>query len=169
MKWKRNNTNIDNISDYLESIINEELNKGYKLVASIGTDSQTSGRGYNFATIILLTTTEDLGGVIVGRGGIVMASTYFISDKILKTKGKEGVNERMLLEVSKSIEAAYELAPVFDLYDIKMEIHADINSNPRWESNKALQAAVGHILGMGYDFKIKPFAIGASFGADRYC
>jgi predicted RNase H-related nuclease YkuK (DUF458 family) len=49
-----------------------------------------------------------------------------------------------------------------------VEIHADINPNPKHDSNKALQQAVGYILGMGYDFKIKPEAPSSNC-ADRFC
>jgi hypothetical protein len=54
-----------------------------------------------------------------------------------------------------------------DLYEVKLEIHADINPNPMFESNKALQQSVGYILGMGYNFKIKPDAIASSSCADK--
>ena len=83
-------------------------------------------------------------------------------------KGKEGVNERMIAEVGKSIEIATLIAPLLDEYDIKLEIHADINPNPKWESNKALSAAVGWILGSGYEFKIKPDAPAASNCSDKF-
>ena len=79
------------------------------------------------------------------------------------------VNERMVYEVGKSVEVAYEIAPLLDLYDIKMEIHADINPDPKHESNTALQQAVGYILGMGYEFKVKPDAWAASNAADKKC
>ena len=75
----------------------------------------------------------------------------------------------MVFEVGKSVEVAYEVAPLFDLYEIKLEIHADINPNPEHDSNKALQQAVGYILGMGYEFKIKPDAWAASSAADKKC
>ena len=168
MKWKRNDTVIqESIVDYLEKIFEEELAKGYNLKVSVGTDSQKSGKGYKFATVILITTTQDLGGgIIVGRGGMIIASTSYHE---FKQKNKELVNERMVFEVGKSVEAAYEIAPLLDLYDIKLEIHADINPDPKWESNKALQQAVGYILGMGYDFKVKPEAWAASNAADRKC
>jgi hypothetical protein len=64
----------------------------------------------------------------------------------------------MIFEVGKSIEVAYELSPLLESYGFNVEIHADINPNPKHDSNKALQQAVGYILGMGYDFKIKPEA-----------
>lgn len=170
MKWKRNDVVIkEPITDFLEKIFDEEIAKGYKFTVSIGTDSDRAGKPgyYKFATVILISTYEDLGGgVIVGRGGIVV---HTISYNQFKNRAKELVNERMVFEVGKSIEVAYEVAPLLDLYEIKLEVHADINPNPAHESNKALQQAVGYILGMGYQFKIKPEAISASYEADRLC
>ena len=87
----------------------------------------------------------------------------------MKNSDKELVNERMVYEVGKSVEVAYEIAPLMDLYEIPLEIHADINPDPLHDSNKALQSAVGYILGMGYSFKVKPDAWAASSGADKYC
>jgi predicted RNase H-related nuclease YkuK (DUF458 family) len=75
----------------------------------------------------------------------------------------------MVFEVGKSIEVATQIAELLDLYEIKMEIHADINPDPKHESNKALQSAVGYILGMGYEFKIKPYSYASSNCADKLC
>ena len=168
MKWKRNEKIIEEpIVDYLERLLDEEIAKGYNLKVSIGTDSQKAEKGtYKFATVILISTSQDLGGVVVGRGGMIISATYYHA---FKQTNKELVNERMVFEVGKSIEVAYELAPLLDLYEIPLEIHADINPDPNHESNKALQQAVGYILGMGYDFKVKPEAWAASSAADKKC
>jgi hypothetical protein len=169
MKWKRNDEVIKvPIIEYLEQLFEEELEKNMILKVSIGTDSQKASRGsYKFATVILIRTIEDLGdGVTVGRGGKIISSTYYNE---FKAKNKELVNERMVFEVSKSVEVAYEIAPLLDLYDIPLEIHADINPDPVHESNKALQQAIGYILGMGYGFKVKPDAYTASNVADKKC
>jgi predicted RNase H-related nuclease YkuK (DUF458 family) len=170
MKWKRNDLVItEPINDYLTKLFDEEIKKGYKFKVGVGTDSQKSGGkgSYKFATVILISTSEDLGGgITVGRGGMIVAATYYNN---FKKANKELVNERMVYEVSKSVEVAYEIAPLLDLYDIKLEIHADINPDPKWESNKALQTAVGYILGMGYSFKVKPEAWAASTAADKKC
>ena len=166
MEWKRNDVKItEPIVEYLEKIFDAELAKGRKLSVLVGTDSQKFGRSYKFATVILIRMTEDLGGGInVGRGGMMVNSTYY---KEFKNTNKELVNERMVFEVGKSVEVAYEIAPLLDLYGIPLEIHADINPDPRFESNKALQQAVGYILGMGYSFKVKPDAYCATHGADK--
>lgn len=176
MKWIRNNKVIEEpIVDYLEKLFDEQLAKNYMFKVSIGTDSQKISKTlYKFATVILITSTEDLGGgVIWGRGGMIVSATYthdFMKKEMDgKKRDKELVNERMVFEVGKSIEVATQIAELLDLYEIKMEIHADINPDPKHESNKALQSAVGYILGMGYDFKIKPDAWAASTAADNKC
>lgn len=168
MKWKRNSKVIEeSIVDYLEKIFIEEMDKNRNLRVSIGTDSQKAGKAYKFATVILITVTEDLGGgVIVGRGGKVIHSTHTHE---FKQTAKALVNERMVYEVGKSIEVASEIALLLDVYEIPLEIHADINPDPIHESNKALQSAVGYILGMGYEFKIKPDAPASSNCADKLC
>lgn len=156
MKWKRLHGGIINepIIDYLESLIEKGLNEGKKLRVCVGTDSQRHGGGYKYVTSIVLITE--------GCGGIIIFSSEFI-------KGKITVNERMLLEVNKSIEVSYEIYPLLDLYDIKLEVHADINTNPIHESNKALKSAIGYIQGMGYDFKVKPDAFASSNCSDKLC
>lgn len=167
MKWKRAGKKIDlSINEYLENLILTERADNQEWHVSVGTDSQRNCGGYKFATVILIRVKENLGnGVVVGRGGKIIESTYHLH---VHNKNKEGVNERMLTEVSKSIEVAYEIQPILDKYNIKMEIHADINPDPKWESNKALSQAIGYILGMGYDFKVKPSAIAATYAGNHY-
>jgi len=167
MKWKRmTKAAIDlPLFEYLENIFAEETEKGFNIKVCVGTDSQRKGKGYRFATVIVISTEEDLGGgSVVGRGGIVIGANYF-STKYKKNKG--AVKERMLYEVAKSIEVAYNISPLLDKYSIPLEVHADINPDIKWESSKALTEAVGYILGMGYDFKVKPDAWAASKGADK--
>jgi len=84
-----------------------------------------------------------------------------------KTTQKYHLKERMLLEVAKSIEIAYELCDLFIEYNIEMEVHADINTNPQFKSNDALKEAMGYILGMGFAFKAKPEAFASSCCADK--
>jgi len=170
-KWKRNDVIIEEpITEYLTKLFDKEIENNRTFKVSVGTDSQKGGGkgNYKFATVILITSKEDLGGgVTVGRGGMVIAATYYHTFK--RRQPKELVNERMVFEVGKSVEAAYEIAPLLDIYGVPMEIHADINPNPEYESNKALQTAVGYILGMGYSFKIKPDAWASSTCADKLC
>ena len=72
------------------------------------------------------------------------------------------IRERMILEVAKSVEISYALCGLLDKYDVALEVHADINTDPAFESNVALKEAMGYILAMGFVFKAKPNAF-ASF------
>jgi predicted RNase H-related nuclease YkuK (DUF458 family) len=73
----------------------------------------------------------------------------------------------MLMEVSKSIEIAYALCRLFTIYNVDMEVHADINTNPNFKSNDALKEAMGYIMGMGFVFKAKPHAFASSSCANK--
>lgn len=83
------------------------------------------------------------------------------------TNIKLSIKERMLKEVSKSIAVAYEILPIIELYQIDMEVHADINTNPSFKSNVALTEAMGYTKGMGFKFKAKPFAFASSYCANK--
>jgi hypothetical protein len=80
---------------------------------------------------------------------------------------KFSIKERMLVEVAHSIEIAYDLCDLFTKYDVDMEVHADINTNPQFKSNEALREAMGYILGMGFAFKAKPEAFASSCCANK--
>ena len=84
-----------------------------------------------------------------------------------KTTIDYSIKERMLEEVSRSIQIAYSLCDLLDQYDIDLEVHADINTNPHFKSNPALREAMGYILGMGFAFKAKPEAFASSCCADK--
>lgn len=140
------------VKQEVEETIIREREAGYKLKVCIGTDSQVRFGETEFATVIVFLREK--------RGGFM-----FISNE--KTKQPYTVKERMLVEVAHSIEIAYELCDLFNRYDVDMEVHADINTNPQFKSNEALREAMGYILGMGYAFKAKPEAFASSCCADK--
>jgi predicted RNase H-related nuclease YkuK (DUF458 family) len=154
MIWRRFNGELilDPIKKAVENIILNEDEKGSKLKVCIGTDSQVKGSETEYATVIVF--------LREGRGGFM-----FIHNE--RTSKIPGIKERMLLEVAKSIEIAYELCDLFTQYDIDMEVHADINTNAQFKSNEALKEAMGYILGMGFAFKAKPEAFASSSCANK--
>lgn len=89
----------------------------------------------------------------------------FISN--FKMEQEMGLKERMITEVAKSVEVAYALCDLLDKYDVELEVHADINTDPTFQSNTALKDAMGYILGMGFVFKAKPDAFASSYCADK--
>ena len=140
------------IKDQVRKTIEAEIANNNKLTVYIGTDSQVKQNITEFATVIVFLR-EKSGGFM-----------FMHNDK---TSQKFHIKERMLLEVSKSIEIAYELCDLFIEYDIEMEVHADINTNAQFKSNDALKDAMGYIMGMGFAFKAKPDAFASSCCADR--
>jgi predicted RNase H-related nuclease YkuK (DUF458 family) len=154
MTWKKFSGEIieSPILEEIENAIIRETDNGYKLKVCIGTDSQVKGSLTDFATVIVLLR-EHHGGFM-----------YIHQEK---TTQKMTIKERMLVEVQKSIESAYSICDLLDLYDVDLEVHADINTNPMFKSNKALNEAMGYILSMGFIFKAKPEAFASSTCADK--
>ena len=154
MRWRKFNGDPIElpIMEAVENAIKRETQKGFRLKVCIGTDSQVKGQETEFATVIVF--------LREGHGGFM-----FIHNE--KTRQQFTIKERMLTEVAKSIEIAYELCDLFTVYDVDMEVHADINTNPQFKSNEALREAMGYILGMGFAFKAKPEAFASSSCANK--
>lgn len=154
MNWRRlNGQRIEPpLLEAVESTIIRETEAGYKLKICIGTDSQVMGEEVHFATVIVFLREK--------RGGFM-----FISNETQRRKMT--IRERMILEVGRSVEVAYSLCELLDLYDVALEVHADINTDPAFESNAALKEAMGYILSMGFVFRAKPDAVAASCCADK--
>ena len=154
MRWRKfNGDSIDlPILNEVENAIKRETAAGFRLKVCIGTDSQVKGKETDFATVIVF--------LREGRGGFM----FIHNDRTLQ---KYSIKERMLTEVAKSIDIAYQLCNLFTEYNVDMEVHADINTNPQFKSNDALKEAMGYILGMGFAFKAKPEAFASSSCANK--
>ncbi len=153
-QWRKLNGQLieGSIEDEVRRTVLREKEAGNELKVCIGTDSQAKGKETDFATVIVF--------VRKGKGGFM-----YIRNET--TKQKMYIKERMLIEVGKSIEVAYALCRIFTIYNVDMEVHADINTNPNFKSNDALKEAMGYIQGMGFAFKAKPEAFASSSCANK--
>ena len=154
MNWRRlNGQRIElPIHQAVEKAILREKEQGHKLKICIGSDSQVKGGVIEFATVIVFLREK--------KGGFM-----FIHNS-RSTKGMT-IKERMITEVAKSIDIAYKLCDLLDKHKVELEVHADINTDPHFQSNVALKEAMGYILGMGFVFKAKPNAFASSSCADK--
>ncbi len=152
--WRRlNGQKIElPIKEAVEQTIIREHDLGNKLKVCIGTDSQVRGEEIHFASVIVFLRER--------KGGFM-----FIQPD-MSTKPMS-LRERMITEVGKSVEVAYALCDLLDKYDVELEVHADINTDPYFQSNVALKEAMGYIMGMGFTFKAKPDAFASSNCADK--
>lgn len=154
MEWRKfNGEKLElPLEEMVENAICRETALGHRLKICIGSDSQVKGKIIEFATVIVFLREK--------KGGFM----YFSHES---TTAKMSLKERMIREVSRSVQLAYSLCPILDKYQVELEVHADINTDPGFKSNVALKDAMGYILGMGFVFKAKPDAFASSCCADR--
>lgn len=153
-KWRKLNGERIKVplTEEVNRVLMREKEAGHELKVCIGTDSQVKGKESEFATVIVF--------IRKGKGGFM-----YIHNEI--SKQRMTIKERMLMEVHKSIEVAYELCNIFSRYSVDMEVHVDINTNPNFKSNNALKEAMGYIVGMGFAFRAKPEAFASSNCANK--
>src|SRR5437764_14134730 len=103
-KWRRiNGAPVKMpIEDEVRTVLVREEEMGHELKVCIGTDSQVKGKETEFATVIVF--------IRKGKGGFM-----YIHNET--TTQKMSIKQRMLLEVSKSIEIAYALCRLFTIYN----------------------------------------------------
>jgi len=140
------------IKEEVKQVLVQETEAGHSLSVCIGTDSQVKGGITAFATVIVF--------IRKGKGGFMCISNETCQRRM-------AVKQRMLEEVQRSIDIAYHLCDLFTAFNVSMEVHADINTNPNFKSNEAFKEAMGYITGMGFAFKAKPHAFASSSCANK--
>lgn len=154
MEWRKLNGERITIElrEAIKQAIIRETEAGFRLKVCIGSDSQVYGDQIEFATVIVF--------LREGRGGFM-----FISNE--RKTVTISIKERMLVEVSRSIEVAYSICDLLDEFKVELEVHADINTDPAFKSNPALKEAMGYIMSMGFVFRAKPDAFASSSCANK--
>lgn len=135
------------------------LNKDTKIY--LGTDSvrfRKEGRWFaKYATVCVV----HMNG---NKGCRVFKNRSIEADYDLR---KNRPSTRLMNEVMKSCELYIQLAPFIDEFDV--EIHCDVNTDPKHGSNCVATQAAGYVLGVtGVEPKMKPDAFAASFAGDYY-
>jgi len=115
----------------------------------IGTDSHA----YNSYTVF----TTAIVAHRLGKG-----ATYFYTTK--RVKRHYDMPSRLLEETYLSIEMATLVRELFGFNNT--EVHLDIGYNGA--SRDVLSSAVGYVKGMGFSFKLKPWAFAATKVAHRH-
>lgn len=156
MKWRKFSGEqlTEPIELIVEDILKRETQQEHELKVCIGTDSQVRGKIIEYATVIVFLREKNGGFMLISN------ETH---------KGRIPLKERLLYEVSRSIDIAYAICDLLDKYNVHLEVHADINTNPSFKSNASLHDAMGYIMGMGFAFKAKPHAFASSSCANKMC
>jgi len=100
MAWKRlNGQPIEDIVIEVESILLKAIAEGTELRVCIGADSQVYSTQIEFATAIVF--------IRKGNGGFML-----VNKEHMKTG--MGIRERMIAEVSRAVQTAYQLSKLWD-------------------------------------------------------
>lgn len=131
----------------------------------VGCDSvrfKKNGKWFaRYATVVIVHYASRHGASIFHQ--IDVLPEYDYSKKPLKGGNTK---TRILQEAIFAGMAAAEIAEVLD--GRHLEVHLDINPDPKYKSNIALSEAVGYVLGTtGVKPKIKPHAWAASHASDH--
>lgn len=139
-------------------------------VVMIGCDSvrkARNGRAWaNYATVVVI---RKASGAGVFHGCKIFATSMTLPDygKVIRSGKLANLKLRLLQEVTFALEAFDGVQDAIG--DRPFEIHLDIASDPRWESNVAMSDAKGYVMGVtGREPNFKPTALAASFAADAY-
>ena len=139
-------------------------------VVMIGCDSvrkSSKGRAWaNYSTVVVVRKASGHG---VFHGCKVFAASMVLPDygKVIRSGKMANLKLRLLQEVTFALEAFDGVQDAIG--DRTFEIHLDIASDPRWESNVAMADAKGYVMGVtGRAPNFKPTALAASFAADAH-
>ena len=72
---------------------------------------------------------------------------------------------RLLMEVQYALEAFYAIEDTVG--DRRLEIHLDVNPDPRHASNVVTREALGWVRGLGLQARVKPDSFAATTAADH--
>ncbi len=144
LKWKNGDEELL-LDDFIDK--NNEITRCY-----VGTDSQPGALYTTFATSVCI---QDKHGI-----------KFVIHSFKFKHHSNFSVEQRLMKEVEISIMVANYLTTRKLLGVI--EIHADINCNPRFRSYRCMHSAKGFVEGMGYQYVGKTYSWAASSIADWF-
>lgn len=137
----------------------EILNSSESSSIYIGCDSQIYARKKNGKTSYY----ADYSTVVILHKDSMRGCKIFHNSMSVEDHGS--LETRLLMEVQQSLEAFEQIKDVIGNRHI--EIHLDVNPDPRYASNKITAQALGWVRGMGIEAKIKPDGFAATHAADH--
>ena len=153
MKWKNSKKQVFSQEQLLEILKKVSKHNKHKII--VGTDSVKIGKDFVFANAICIINDNEF-----------YDRRFFYSKRKVADVSYYDLSKRLLKETSDSINIAIQLKE--SIKSANIEIHADVNSEPKHMSSKYMNMIVGYITGCGFACKIKPSSFVASGIADVY-
>lgn len=155
MTWKSGSNKSLTYND-LSKIISDHISKNGSI--KIGTDSMLTSNRFIFVNAICLT----------GKDSPYNGKFFYKRFKV-NDQSNKNLMCRLLNETTYSINLANKIKDENIKYsNIDIEIHLDVNENPKHLSYKYSSAVIGYALGFGYTYKVKPNSYAASCVADKF-
>ena len=153
MRWKNSKKQVFSQDQLLEILKKVSKHNEHKII--VGTDSVKLGKDFVFANAICIINDNEF-----------YDRRFFYSKRKVIDSSYYDLSKRLLKETSDSIDIALQLKA--SIKSANIEIHADVNSEPKHMSSKYMNMIVGYITGCGFACKIKPSSFVASGIADIY-
>lgn len=134
----------------LISYVREKLSESSDIKLYIGADSQNVGSKTVYANVIVFHYPNNGGHVIYAKYEVPLIKDRFSK---LWNEVEDSVN------IAKYLESNGIRKPNF--------IDLDFNADPKFQSNSILRSALGYVESMGFIARYKPYAISASYIADK--
>lgn len=147
------------LDNWIEKAKSAILDSSNESSVYIGTDSDSFKKNgdwhIRYSTVIILHKNSKNGAVI-------------FHNTVVERDYSRSLKQKLLTETQHAINAALEIIDYIG--DRHLEIHLDLNPNPRYKSNAAVKEALGYVKGtLGIDAAIKPYAWAASHAGDHIC
>tara|TARA_B100001059_G_C17806843_1_gene569715 strand:- start:243 stop:734 length:492 start_codon:yes stop_codon:yes gene_type:complete len=151
--WKNGKRKIVPYLDMLKVLKEVSEYQNHKII--IGTDSVKSNQSFIFTSTICILNEYEYHD-----------RTYFYNRKKIKDDLYYMLAKRLLKETYDSIEIANFLRAALE--SPNLEIHIDVNTDPKHKSSKFKNTLMGYVSGCGFDCRVKPESFVASSIADNH-
>jgi len=151
-----------------------------ELTVYIATDSQQKGLYTKFATLVVVRLGNNGCRVFVNVNKVPRIGRIIPRGEKFGPKDFSLLRQRLLKESELTIETARIVEIVLYLVEddyftstgrirkLNLRVEADVNTNPKYNSNKFLKEIVGYIKGCGFEVFTKPNSLMASNAADKF-
>jgi predicted RNase H-related nuclease YkuK (DUF458 family) len=147
MGWKDHNNKEVKMGEFLAKYADQ----GRK--PFIGTDSKTIGNKTRYCTVFVY--------YLQGRGAVYV-------DNTIKEDKPNSLYQKLLKETWYSIQAAMEIMEIDpSITPELLEVHIDVNDNPKHKSGRYRGELMGMVLAQGFECKSKPHSWAATTIADK--
>lgn len=152
---------LDNVNKFTISEIVEEIkNASSDSLVYVGTDSKQTKLYTTFITVIIIHY-----GVKSGHGKGCRVFPFIHSVKKIKEL-KPRLLEEVNISVSYALDIAYDVEGNIRIPTENIEVHMDINTNPRHKSSVAVKEALAYVQGQHMIPRFKPDALASTGASD---